>query len=407
MTESIEVSRPKLRTVDVHFIVRDDQPEVLLQDPLRLSESMIVIPQQLAPILSLCDGTRDADGLRAALLLHFGLRVGADVVEHVVSALDEAFLLENERFAQARDRALNEYREAPFRPSTLAGESYPADADELRRLLDGYLEAVGDVDEGATVGRGLVCPHIDYARGGPVYAGVWKRAAEMAREAEVAVILGTDHYGEAGRLTLTRQRYATPLGTLPTAVDEVDRLAETLGEEAFVDELNHRSEHSVELAAVWLQHLRKGEPCQLVPVLCGSFAHFVQGEGDPRQDARMAAFVDALREMMTRRRTVIVAAADLSHVGPAFGGELQGRAERVRVRAADDELMQRICAGDAEGFYAAIEEVGGRYNVCGLPPIYLTLQVLSPVRGERVAYEQCPADQEDASLVSICGILLE
>ena len=42
---------------------------------------------------------------------------------------------------------------------------------------------------GSTAGngtiRGLVSPHIDYQRGGLVYAQVWRAAAQAAREAEL------------------------------------------------------------------------------------------------------------------------------------------------------------------------------------------------------------------------------
>ncbi|MEA3340809.1 MAG: AmmeMemoRadiSam system protein B, partial [Chloroflexota bacterium] len=93
-------------------------------------------------------------------------------------------------------------------------------------------------------------------------------------------------------------------------------------------------------------------------------------------------------------------------VGPAFGGQPVDLMGRARLKAADDELIERTCAGDAAGFFTAIKRVDDRNNVCGLPPIYLTLRALSPVEGERAAYARCPADQDGASLVSVCGIIL-
>jgi len=350
-----------------------------------------------------------------SLAVRFGLRVGPDVLEQVLTAFDEALLLDNDRFAQARERALAEYRQAPFRPPVLAGQSYPADADELRHLLEGYLEAVDDVSPGPADGRGLVCPHIDYARGGPVYARVWKRAAEMVKAAELVVLLGTDHFGGDGRLTLTRQHYATPFGVLPTAREVVETLAGAMGAEtalraepqgeAFADELHHRSEHSIELAAVWLHYVREGQPCELVPILCGSFGHFVRGEAEPGHDPAVNALLDTLAQATAGRRVIVVVSGDLSHVGPAFGGQPLDLVGRARLQAADDELIERICAGDASGFFTAIKREGDRRNVCGLPPIYLALRMLSPVEGERVAYERCPADQNGTSFVSVCGIL--
>jgi AmmeMemoRadiSam system protein B len=414
MTTSTETRLPKLRAVDIRPFAQDGRLYLLLRDPLQLSDKVVTIPQQLGPLLALCDGTRDSGALSAALGVRYGLRVGPDVMEQLLAAFDEALLLDNERFVEARERALIEYRQAPFRPPSSAGRSYPADVDELCHFLRRYLDDTNGAEdmEGEEIGasdvRGLVSPHIDYARGGPVYARVWKRAREAVRAADLVVLLGTDHMGGDGTLTLTRQHYATPFGVLPTARGVVDALADALGAEtAFADELHHRSEHSIELAAVWL-HLVRGreeEPCEVVPILCGSFGHFVGGDREPASDLAVNALVDVLRQAMDGRQALVVAAADLAHVGPAFGGRPLDLISRVQMQAADCELIERMCAGDAEGFFTAIKHVGDRHNVCGLSPIYLAMRALSPVQGEQIAYDRCPADQNGTSLVSICGIL--
>ncbi|MBC7249664.1 MAG: AmmeMemoRadiSam system protein B [Anaerolineae bacterium] len=396
---------PKLRAIDVRPVVLDGRPVILLRDPLQLTDKTVIISQELAPVLALCDGTRDLNALLASLTIRYGLRVGPGVLSQLMCTLDEALLLENERFARARQQILVEYRQAPSRPPISAGQSYPTDAEELKRLLRGYLEAVESASPGSSTVRGLISPHIDYERGGPVYAAVWKQAGDSVRRADLVVLLGTDHYGD-GLVTLTRQHYSTPFGVLPTAQDVVDTLAEAIGEdEAFAGELYHRCEHSIELAAVWLHYLREGQPCELVPILCGSFNQFVQGEANPQHHPIINKLVEALRQATAQRQVLVVAAADLSHVGPAFGGAPQDLWERARLQAADDELLAQVCAGDAEGFFAAIKRDGNQRNVCGLPPIYLALRLLSPVQGELIAYDRCPADQQGTSFVSVCGVV--
>ncbi len=401
---------------------------ILLRDPLQLSDMLVAVPRQLAPVLALCDGTRDLSALRADCIAHFRLLVGADVLNRLVEVCDEAYLLDNERFRDACRLRLLEYHAAPYRPPALAGKSYPADPAELRELLDDYLQMVdGGSPDGASrpagsrfdeplehIGhrfntwRGLVSPHIDYERGGPIYAAVWKAAEEMVRAADLAVVLGTDHYGGHGALTLTRQNYATPFGVLPTAGAVVDAVARAIGEEAaFGAELHHRNEHSIELAAVWLHHMRAGAPIDLVPVLCGSYGHFIAGEANPAHDPTIDAFVETLKRELAGRRAIVVAAGDLSHVGPAFGGQPFGPSECARLRLADDEIMARTCAGDAAGFFDAIKRVEDGNNVCGLPPIYVTLRLLGRTEGEQVAYDRCPADEQGSSFVSIGGIVLK
>ena len=53
-----------------------------------------------------------------------------------------------------------------------------------------------------------------------------------------------------------------------------------LGEErAFAEELHHKGEHSVELAAVWLHHFLGGRPCSIVPMLMRLVPEVYLGRG--------------------------------------------------------------------------------------------------------------------------------
>jgi AmmeMemoRadiSam system protein B len=404
--------QPKLRAIEAHLMQRGGQPAIVLRDPLRLSDQAVLLRPQLGLLLELCDGTRDESELRAALAVRAGIRLTPTALEQILAQLDDALLLDNERFAQAYTAALQEFRTAPWRPLDLAGINYPADPDELRDTLQRTVDSVPDTGQQTDDGpiRGLVSPHIDYQRGGPVYAQVWDRVAEAVREAEIAIIFGTDHLSGEEGLTLTRQHYATPWGVLPTARHIVEDMARAMGDKvAFRDELHHRVEHSIELATVWLHYLlgdQGDRPCELVPILCGSFQRFVTEDDQPGQDAKMSAAVEALRTATASSRTIVVAAADLAHVGPAFGDfypiDFVGRA---KLTAADQQLMAAICTGDAEAFFQGVKEEQDRRRICGLPPIYLTLRYLDGAKGEVSGYMQCPADQRGTSLVSICGIV--
>jgi AmmeMemoRadiSam system protein B len=398
---------PKLRSIDTTPVIRGGKHLILLRDPLRLVEQQIIIPQEIAPLLALCDGTRDSRAMSAALAVRYGQNVSADEIEGLLSALDNTLLLENERFHQAKEQALSEYRQAPFRKPILAGVSYPSDRDALKDALQCYQEEHEIILQEVSC-RGLLSPHIDYERGGPVYAKVWGQAMRSIQETELTILLGTDHFGEGSLLSLTRQNYSTPYGLLPTAVDVVDQLAQAIGKAgAFAGELYHRAEHSIELAAVWLHHIREGRPCEILPILCGSLNRYINTEGGPQAELTLQRFIQSLRAIIADRQAIVVAAGDLSHVGPAFGGHPLDFVGRARLQASDQDLIERILAGDSQGFFDAIRRVEDRNNVCGVAPIYLTLQLLSPVRGELLAYDRCPADSQGTSIVSICGVLFQ
>jgi len=357
-------------------------------------------------LLELMDGTRDAGTLRTGFELRTGIPLNHSTVEQFLYQLDDALFLDNERFSEAHGSALEDYRAAPSRPPTLAGGCYPADVVELSAFLQRYLDEVED--EGTNIPndvKGLICPHIDYERGGPIYAKVWAKARAAVSKVELVVILGTDHSEGEGTITLTRQNYATPWGAIPTAHDVVDELADRIGEAAFEHELNHRREHSIETALVWLHYLLEDRPCHLVPILCGSFDSFLGRGVNPLEVPHIASTVEALRSACGRQRSIIVAAGDLAHVGPAFGDpqplDIAGRA---RLRSEDQRLIEIISSGLAEDLFTEIEGERNRRHVCGFTPIYLALSILG-IRGTPLGYEQCPASADGGSLVSICGVL--
>ncbi len=399
--------KPKLREVEAHPIVHQGQEMILLRDPLRLSDAQIAVPRPLGLLLSLMDGTRDEAALEAALRVRAGLRLAPGLLPKLLADLDAAYLLDNERFAQARAEAVRAFRQAPYRPLSALDGSVAHDPEQMAAYLQRFVDALPPASAAAPTIRGLISPHIDYQRGGQVYAQVWQTAAPAVRRADLVIILGTDHQGSAGTLTLTRQSYATPWGVLPTERGIVEALAEALGPEAaFAEELHHRSEHSIELAAVWLHFIRGGEPVPLVPILCGHFGDFVAGEEDPARHEPFAQAVEVLRREMEGKRALVVAAADLAHVGPAFGGQPLDFIARARLQQADQRLLQTVYAGDATAFFENLKAEGDRRNVCGLPPIYLTLRLLEGVRGEAAGYALCPADPQGLSWVTIAGVIL-
>jgi AmmeMemoRadiSam system protein B len=402
-------ARPLLRPLDFQPVLYQGQPMWFLRDPLQLSDQQLFMPEAIAPLLTLIDGRRTQMEIHSAFCQLVGTSLDPAVTLEAIERLNDALLLENERSQRALQVRLDEYRSQAYRPPALAGNGYPADPEALAEYLEGFARG------GATPawhGRGLVSPHIDYARGGRVYSQVWAAAEASILEADLVLIFGTDHYGGPGTVTLTKQAYATPYGALPADSELVGRLAAALGEDAaYAEELHHRSEHSVELSAVWLHHIfhKAGkEPCPVVPILVGSFHHFVMNGRKPADDSRLNVFLETLQQETSGRHVLAVASVDLAHVGPNFGDEfVMDRLRRESLAEQDQQLMAAALDGDAESWYSQIAAVGDRNRICGFAPTYLMLRYLGKSNGLQIAYDQCTADNQDTSLVSICGLLIE
>lgn len=398
---------PKLREVRTQPIVTRGQQGILLSDPLGINPRTLFVPRHLALILALLDGTRDIGTIRAGFELRTGTPLSTSILERLILDLDEALFLDNERFSQAYALATEDFRAAGSRLPILPGSCCPADAGELGAFLQRYLDQVENVDRDfLTEVKGLVTPHIDFPRGGPIYAGVWAKAKAAVGEAELIVILGTDHNGGEATITLTRQNYQTPWGIIPTAQGVVNELAEEVGKEVFRYELHHRVEHSVEAAIIWLHYLLGSRRCCVLPVLCGSFKQFVDGGESPSQSAHISATVKTLKRVAASRRTLVVAAGDLAHVGPVFGDQYPvDFVERAKLASRDQRLIDIMSRGRAEEFFEEIWGEADQRHICGMPPIYIAESMLSGVSGSSVGYAQCPASEDGSSLVSICGMI--
>ena len=398
---------PKLRDLNLHWVQWQGEQALALQDPLRLSPGSALVPQALTPLLALLDGTRDPDALRAGFSLRTGLHLLTSQVESFLHSLDDTFLLDNQRFRSALRQAMESYRSGSFRAPALAGGCYPSDQSELQDTMDGYCRQAG-VSHEESLGRvvGLISPHIDYNRGWRTYAETWQLARVAVQEADLIIVLGTDHSGSPGSVTLTRQSYGTPWGELPTDTGLVDRLAGILGEErAFQEESHHIGEHSIELAAVWLHYMADRKPKRLLPVLCGSHEPVLLANGVDAAPVWEA--IALLAEVASRSQVLVVAAGDLSHVGPAFGDPSPiADADRARVRSWDEWWLDAACSGSSDLLKDLILEHGDPTRICGSAPIHYLTAILGKARGRMITYDQCPAD-ELGSFVSVTGVLYQ
>ena len=197
---------------------------------------------------------------------------------------------------------------------------------------------------------GLVSPHIDPWRGAVGYGhayGAMKRAL-VAQEVDTFILLGTSHAPMRQPFALCRKGFATPLGTMEPDLAAIDALADAVPFDAYADQFNHKREHSLEFQVVFLKHLLGERPAKIVPILAGLGEHQARGS-DPSRDGAVEQVLGALRSIVETRggRAVLVAGADLAHIGPRFGDERPDGARLLALGATDRDSLTRAIAPDA------------------------------------------------------------
>lgn len=386
---------PKLRAIEAIPLRRGGRVLVQLHDPMRISQNVALVPGEMMYLLALFDGAHSITDIQTALARRFGEFVPGDQIQRVLAQLDEALLLDSDRFREHLRAVRKAFAESPVRLPCGSGTSYPEDRDELRALLDSFFAADGGpgrprpaTADGGLVG--VVAPHIDFERGAPSYAHAYKVLAEGTR-ADVFVIFGTAHFAHQAPYILTRKSFQTPLGTLPTAADLVGELARRYGREPFAEELVHKTEHSIEFQVLLLQHVLQGREAEILPILCGSMEGLVGEERSPREVAAIGDFLEALRDVVagSGRRACAIAGADLAHVGHQFGDDFPLSAQVMAdVEHADRATLEHVQQLDPDGFYANVALDDNARHICGVPPIYALLAVTDASRCELLDYRQ-------------------
>ena len=119
----------------------------------------------------------------------------------------------------------------------------------------------------------------------------------------------------------------------------------------------------------------------------------------------MERFLDAVRKVVDAKGAVVIAGADLAHVGPRFGDSHPFDEDaRTELDATDRESLDHATRGDAEAFWTHVSGDLETRRVCGLAPIYSLLRTVEKgTRGHLRHYEQ-NVDPEEGSIVSHAAV---
>ena len=380
-------------------------PGLFIRDPYHFSDAMLVIPPPLVQCLRCFDGGHTDLDLREALVRITGdLDVGK-LEQHLVETLSAAGFLEDEQFARMEQARRQAFAEAPVREAAHAGSAYPEDAAEMQEQMNRWMaNAVGKAAADGNL-LGIAAPHVSPSGGWQSYRDAYRMIGDEHRN-KTFVILATSHYGESETFGLTRKTFRTPLGDTRTDTPLVDWLEAHGGSGVRMEDYCHSFEHTVELQLIFLQHVL-GPDIRILPVLVGSFAHSIYLGGNPEDDDKVKAFLNALGELREREgdRLFFVLGVDMAHMGARYQDEftaIAGEGAMQEVESRDAARIARIEALDAAGFWDLVRDRQDDLKWCGSSPFYTFLKTGPKSKGELLRYEQWNIDER--SVVSFAGM---
>lgn len=377
----------------------------MLRDTQGVAKTHAVLPMDLVPILARFNGASTCEEIARQASKEVGERVPVDLVVRLATELEEGLFVDGAPYRRERARIEREFADADVRPASHAGGAYHGDAEKLADYIE--KECFGRTNGHNGGGRllGLVAPHIDPWRGARCYGeayGVLGQA--LPADADTFILFGTSHAPMREPFALCRKAFDTPLGLLEADKDSIDTIAAACDFDPYADQFNHKREHSLEFQAVFLRHLLGERPARIIPILAGLGEQLSNGQS-PSHSRAVEKFLDAVRKIVDAKGAVVIAGADLAHVGPRFGDAKPfDEGERAALDETDRESLDHATRGDAEGFWKHVAGDLETRRVCGLAPIYSLLRTIaSGSTGSLRHYEQ-NVDPDEGSIVSHAAI---
>ena len=396
--------KPQLRPVRGFMTQHQGRPMLGLADAMQVSDKMVFTAPAVQTVLPKFDGQHDLD----QIVEEVGKGLTRDVLENVVAQLDDAGLLAGPKFDAMYEKLKEDFHSQDHLPPGISAavadrlvilehgqeatdeqkaEEGPA---KLREQFDTWIDqALKEASDPSfdKLPRAVFVPSVDYQMGWPNYGAVYGRMRVVDRPKRV-VILGSQQGGFATGVCGCDKGYATPLGVSPLARDFFDALTGALGEENTEKFLRHRYDHerahAVEAQVAWLQHVLGAEGD--TPPVMGVLIHDILQKSGKSYDGEgldLDTFVDALKAAIDQVEgpTLIVASADLAHVGPQFGDQQklvgddeQAQAFRQQVMQHDQQMVGLIGQGKHKELVSAIQWQQNRMRWTGLGPIVAAMQ---------------------------------
>jgi predicted class III extradiol MEMO1 family dioxygenase len=403
------------RALDILPSPAADRPGLLLRDPFQYAEAVLYVPRTWVLALRCLDGEHTELDVQELLTRATGGLVFSDEVREFVSVLRQEGFLETEEFERRREQRHKEFQEQRERPPSHAGSAYPASAAEIRSTFAEYFGSV-EVDAGQADNLvGVAAPHVSPEGGRNCYAETYRRLAAIPSLAErTFIVLGTSHWGAAGKFGLTHKPFITPLGTLRVDDDMVSWLERHGAGAVNSEDYCYAIEHSIEFQCVFLQYAL-GPELTIVPILCGPLGESPAAESadlkvNAASEARergLESFLGALSEVAEKYndRLFWVLGIDLTHLGRRYGSPFSALANQGRmaeVAEQDRRRLELVCAGDSRGFLELVTTRGDELNWCGYSTLYTFLKAVGKVRGQVLRYEQWNIDPQ--SVVSFASL---
>ncbi|MBZ3935115.1 AmmeMemoRadiSam system protein B [Methanimicrococcus blatticola] len=262
-----------------------------------------------------------------------------------------------------------------MREPVVSGLFYSPDKDGLSKELDYLSTEAKNKAKYSDKTIGVISPHAGYIFSGKTAAA----AIDSIMEADVYIIIGSNHTGLGEALAFSQETWKTPLGEV-----ETDKMLARYFDGTWIvqSEEAHVREHSVEVIVPFLQHKMRDKPFKIFPIVMGD-------QNKAAAEAIAEVLIPIMKEEVyikkdnyeEKLKIAIVASSDFSHYVP-----------EEFAKEHDEAIINRIKTLNVDEFYDFIDKYDS--TICGYGPIAVLMMVANAIGANSELLEYRTSNEE-------------
>lgn len=364
--------------------------------------SDFALNRETETLLSLIDGRKSINDLKP----YIGDEVTVQQLKEFIQFLDKNRLLSSGYYQSYSQGIESQYEQSTIHTSNTAGNSYPADPDELKSFLG---EAFGkdDFKETKATPRALYAPHIDPRIALDSYIKAFAPIRNL--KPKRVVMIATSHYAglypdtyKEHPFILVNKDFKLPFGTIRRDQKSIEQLLDNDCGITSHDRA-HRTEHSIELHLLFLSYLWDHD-FQIIPFLVRNLDDLYYME-----DGHLGQQLDDFSRLIDNTfsddpDTFFLISGDLAHFGKKFGDSTPASNLFNEVEHFDQQFLEYGSQNRDDLLLKLMKEETDPYRICGFPPLYTFLNIMPHLKGEVLNYDLWD-ERERESAVTFGSIL--
>jgi MEMO1 family protein len=323
-----------------------------------------------------------------------------------IQLLDRNCILASPNYKITAEGKETAFEASAIRTSSLAGELYPEDTEELNRYLSGLFSENDMKPILSQPKKGLYAPHIDPRVNQQIYTDAFSSLKTI--KPKRVVVLATAHYTgyypnvyNNTPFIGSLKNFDLPIGRIPVDEKWLNHLSDRGDEIGFTTkDRAHRIEHSIEIHLLFARHIWNHD-FSIVPILINSFDDLLYMP-DGHLQKQINSFTSTLREL-DDDDTFYLVSGDLAHVGRKFGDQKPAEKMRSKVETFDEQFLNAAIRNQPEKLFEQLRKDYDPFRICGFPPLYTFLLLFPELRGNLIGYHWWD-EKERESAVSFGAI---